>query len=199
MGSSGSGRWGFHRKAVTVERCRVIDLAALVRGVTPGGAGTVRWSRGGIELASINYELLSNSGIPRAIRLTYQWAPGLPGTQPRTLAYEVVLEREAMPRGGFRWWGRCPLSRLGVGCGRHVGKLYLPPGAAHFGCRACHRLTYSSRQQHDPRVTRLLKNPAALHALAENPRGLGVATLGLLLKALDIQQKRLERLFGPSN
>jgi hypothetical protein len=196
MGASGSGRWGLHRKAVTVERCRVLDLVATVRAAPSGGAGTLRWSHGGVEVASLWFELILADGCPRAIRLSYQWTSWLPGSAPQQLTYDIPLERTAISRGGFRWWGRCPVSRCGVACGRRVGKLCLPPGATRFGCRACHRLTYASRQRHDPRVTRLLKDPAALHALAANPAGLGVTTLGVLLGALGAQQKRLDRLLG---
>jgi len=35
----------------------------------------------------------------------------------------------------------------GRGCGRRVGKLYLPPGGRYFGCRQCHDLTYTSCQE----------------------------------------------------
>jgi hypothetical protein len=28
-----------------------------------------------------------------------------------------------------------------------VGKLYLPPGGSYYGCRHCHRLTYTSSQE----------------------------------------------------
>jgi hypothetical protein len=37
-----------------------------------------------------------------------------------------------------------------VGCGRRVGKLYLPPGGKYFGCRHCYNLTYtSSNESHE--------------------------------------------------
>ena len=57
-------------------------------------------------------------------------------------------------------WFVCPL----VGCGRRVGKLYLPPGGRYYGCRHCYRLTYESAQEHDPRVSRLANDPLALYA-----------------------------------
>jgi hypothetical protein len=34
-------------------------------------------------------------------------------------------------------------------CGRLVRYLALPPGSNLFGCRHCHRLAYSSSQEHD--------------------------------------------------
>lgn len=50
----------------------------------------------------------------------------------------------------------------GVVCHRRVRKLFLPPGAKYFGCRACYDLTYESAQSHDARVGKLMKNPWAL-------------------------------------
>jgi len=51
--------------------------------------------------------------------------------------------------GGFGWWFLCPIRDCsGRVCGRRVGKLYLPPGEAYFGCRECRGLTYQSRQEH---------------------------------------------------
>lgn len=106
MGGMGSGRWRAHRRAVTAERCRRVDLAVVVRGRDPPAAsGDLRWLR--------------------------------------------------------------------------VGVLYLPPGAAYFGCRHCHRLTYASRQGHDPRVTRLVRDPEALFRLA--------------LRALTVLRERYDR------
>src|SRR5262249_25845614 len=49
--------------------------------------------------------------------------------------------------GGLRWWFVCPLEADGRPCGRRVRKLYLPAGATLFGCRHCHRLSYTSSQR----------------------------------------------------
>jgi hypothetical protein len=43
-------------------------------------------------------------------------------------------------------WFQCPLMVNGSACNRRVGRLYLPPGARFFGCRACHLLSYQSSQ-----------------------------------------------------
>jgi hypothetical protein len=40
----------------------------------------------------------------------------------------------------------CPLITNGEAGGARVKKLYLPPGARHFGCRGCYHLTYTSCQ-----------------------------------------------------
>ena len=53
------------------------------------------------------------------------------------------------PSRGRRWF-RCPVPLGERLCGRRVGTLYIPPGLGKFGCRACHRLTYESRQRTRP-------------------------------------------------
>lgn len=192
MGGFGSGRWGGHLKARTVEDCRRIDLARVVRGAepAPGTAGSLRWMNdAGEVVASVGYELVAVGDGKLTLRLRYRQA----AVRPDVIVLGVPLERGAMPRGARRWWGRCPLGTAGRPCRRRVGTLYLPPGAAYFGCRACHRLTYRSRQEHDPRVTRLLRNPAALARLSRNVRGASVARLGLLLKALTTLEARTSR------
>ena len=53
--------------------------------------------------------------------------------------------------GGGRWWLRCPLVIDGQTCAKRAQTLYLPlEEGAQFGCKHCHRLTYSSRQSRWP-------------------------------------------------
>lgn len=189
MGSSGSGRWNCHRKAPTVERCRVIELAAVTRAGVP--AGTLRWFRGGTETASVGYTLTAAVDDQRSLGLTYRLTDRTTGAASE-IVYRVALERVPIPRGGHKWWGRCPLSVDGRSCGRRVAKLYMPPGASYFGCRTCFRLTYASRQEHDGRVGALLKDPDALRRIANAPTGVGVAALGLALQALTAQERQYE-------
>ena len=197
MGGMGSGRWSWsHRKKTTAEECRALDLGLITRGkgLTPGQAGTLTWSRGDEMVASVGFEVIATDGRI-AVRLRYSWTPRLPpGVTPREVTLDVRLEPGSVPRGGSRWWGRCPLTVDGVPCGRRVGKLYLPPGAMYFGCRTCHRLTYRSRQTHDKRVTRLLKDPEGLLRMAKDPRRLPIRQLVLVLCALTELQARDERL-----
>ena len=53
--------------------------------------------------------------------------------------------------GGQRYWLVCPR------CGKRVGKLYRPKMADKFECRHCHKLTYTSSQTHNHRVSLLSK------------------------------------------
>ncbi|NPU98912.1 MAG: hypothetical protein HPY51_17075 [Candidatus Omnitrophica bacterium] len=56
-------------------------------------------------------------------------------------AYTIYLVATRPHYGGRRWWFECPA------CGRRCFKLYLPPGATVFACRACYDLTYRSAQE----------------------------------------------------
>jgi hypothetical protein len=72
----------------------------------------------------------------------------------------VGLTTTRPPFGGLRWWFCCPLEADGRPCGRRVHKLYLTVGATLFGCRHCHRLTYTSAQRSrydDPVFRRLAR------------------------------------------
>jgi hypothetical protein len=95
----------------------------------------------------------------------------------------IISGRPALHLGGCRWWGRYPLQRDGIECGRRVGKLYVPPGSRYFGCRRCHDLTYTSVQEHDKRVDALRRNPEALDRLLCNLEGVSTRDLILALKA----------------
>jgi hypothetical protein len=184
MGGYGSGRWGSHTKATTVHACRQLDAGGLARDklLRPGvwRTGLLRWqdSRTGEEQASVGWEVRTQAE-PWWLRLTYTVT-----CTGEKLSYPVVLQTTRPGFGGLRWWFTCPLVVNGVACDRRVGKLYLPPGGKYFGCRNCHRLTYTSAQEHDARVDRLRRNPAALQALLDDSAGAPVGQLLLALKAL---------------
>ena len=72
-----------------------------------------------------------------------------------TRYYSVPIITTSPQWGGLRYWFCCPLPRNGSVCGRRVGKLYLPPGGAYFGCRQCYQLAYQSQMhQLKPRAVR---------------------------------------------
>jgi hypothetical protein len=75
----------------------------------------------------------------------------------------IPLVSSPMKFGGVRWWGRCP------SCFLRVLKLYRPPGERRFACRACHRLTYKSAQEHDNRLGYFNRHPEAAYELVDNP------------------------------
>lgn len=153
MGGSGSTRWRWHDKAATVEDSYVLDAADLTRkSLLPREPAlrflTLTWSSvpSGKALASIGFMADTRDAREPFARLHYQ-ANGTPQD------YNVRLESSRPPFGGLRWWWRCPA----LGCGKRVLKLYLPPGGGVFACRSCHRLTYTSVQEHDARVDALVR------------------------------------------
>jgi hypothetical protein len=143
MGGPGSGNfchWHRPSKKDVVEDCVVIDANVLMRrGVLRANvqiSGSVTWNRsdGASFTGNIDVDTLDQ----RTARLH--------------LIVESVGEciwlATTRPRfGGLRWWFLCPQTTDGKPCERRVGKLYLPPGARSFGCRRCHRLTYTSCQE----------------------------------------------------
>ena len=168
MGSWGSGRWGYHRKATTVEDCRVLDLGEFARkgALVPWYAGSVSWSRGEEVVASIGYTVRP-AGDGLILQLSYRWTRA--GEAGEDVELPIRLETTPLYFGGCRWWGICPLVGNGQACNRRVGKLYLPPGGRYFGCRICYRLTYRSTQEHDKRVDALRRNLAAVNAILADP------------------------------
>jgi hypothetical protein len=183
MGGFGSGRWGLHSKAGTVEESRVLDLGQLVRegAFRPWNSGTFRWVHGEQEVASVSYTVRPEaSGL--VLSLSYRWTQA--GGEGEDVTIPVRLETTTLPSGGVRWWGRCPLVVGGTPCTRRVRKLYLPPGETYFGCRCCHRLTYRSVQEHDKRVDLLRRNPEALAAIMGDPRAASINQLMVALKTL---------------
>ena len=99
--------------------------------------------------------------------------------------FNVVVDDQEIPvttvrphLGGARFWFVC-------GCGRRVGRLYLP-GQQVFRCRRCYQLTYRSAQTHDQRKYDLARNPVALEAALRSKKHsralLGIGAFGLLLE-----------------
>lgn len=188
MGGMGSGRWGWHRKKVQAEHCRWFTVATLVgdRVPTAGCAGKLVWKdRDGSESASVAFTFATDHSVVFA----YRW-----GDDRKEYGYPLDLIPLSTPNGGTRFLARCPLTVNDVRCHRRVAKLYQPPRSPWFGCRHCHRLTYRSRQAHDPRVSALLRGGVdRLCELAQNPSGLPVPMLGRILFALTEWERRSEK------
>lgn len=190
MGGFGSGtRWS--KKAV-VDSKYCLDISDLKRWkmLTPGitdRSGRFQWTRGASKTraAEVGY-VLTIGPMTGTLRLRYRFPDA-----DADLDYPIPLVTTRCHLGGVRWWFVCPLSRNGIPCRRRVRKLYL--SGQYFGCRACHRLTYTSCQESDSRVYALLR--VGLHAMGDRSR-MSVTELGLALEALTIQQKRFDRLLG---
>jgi hypothetical protein len=157
MGGYGSTRWGSHWKRLTVEDCAVLDASRWTRtGVL---AVPPRWRAG-----SFGYHV-EDWGAP-VIRLHYTL-----GLSNERIEYPIDMTATRPYFGGLRWWFLCPMpksrGRDVQSCGRHVAKLYLPPGARHFACRLCHDLTYESSQTSDSRLSWFRRNEEAMMLMIE--------------------------------
>jgi hypothetical protein len=203
MGGYGSTRWGSHSKATTVEECRTIDVSRWVREgiIAPDVVRLGSWiltnSYSGERLASIGYHV-DTTGQQAWARLFYTITPW--GREPVDYDYKILLATTRPYYGGRRWWFVCPLIKGGRACYRRCGKLYLPPGGRHYGCRQCYELSYESAQEHDPRVSRLANDPMALYAAMRGSiDDAGGDTLGsvsnllIALKASYLREKRYRR------
>jgi hypothetical protein len=189
MGGFGSGqKWS--KKAV-VEGRYSIDTVTLRRWklLVPGiaeRAGFFSWRRGDEEKPSCSVSYLLTVGRDSGtLRLLYSMK-----SLKAELDYPVRLVTTPCHLGGVRWWFICPLSRNGIGCGRRVRKLYL--SGKYFGCRNCHRLTYTSSQESDSRVYAALRGGLDLDRFADT-EGMSVSQLGFALKVLTFEQKRLAK------
>lgn len=145
MGGYGSGWRG--TKKVTVEKSLSLSMTDLVRkgAAVPGlwTRGSWVWRQGCVEsrvIASIGYEANLVDAEAAWLRLHYS-ASG------EEMDYRIRLTTTRPHYGGLRWWFLCSLACSNGEEGRRVGKLYLPPGAHHFGSRRAHGLTYRSCQE----------------------------------------------------
>jgi len=187
MGGFGSGkRWS---KKNVVEGCYSLDTATMKRWslLVPGPsdrAGAFHWRRGESS-SSVSY-LLTVGPSSGTLRLLYSTK-----STDANFDYLVRLATTRCHLGGVRWWFVCPLSRNGVACGRRARKLYL--SGNYFGCRYCHDLTYTSSQESDARVYAMLRSGLDPGAFGCAER-MAATQLGLLLKALTLEENRLERL-----
>lgn len=187
MGGFGSGRHRAWRKR-TVESCHAIDTAKLRRsGLLAAGTdrvGTLSWGRGGAR-SEVGYALTVGPA-EGTLRLMYTV-----GADARKYDYPVRLVTTGCHFGGVRWWFRCPLAGGRAGCHRRVRTLHL--AGRCFGCRDCDRLTYTTTRESDRRVYALLR--CGLPD-TDDLAGRTVGELGLLLKALTVSGRRLDRLLG---
>ena len=132
MGGFGSGRWMFHRRKTTVEKCLSISISQFhARCMDRCVSGQISWvnERTGEELSSIAYVYLPPDQTEPMILLSYKVDGG-------TVQEPITLQRTIPHFGGARWWFTCPL------CKRRMGILYIAPGETFFACRKCHNLAY---------------------------------------------------------
>ena len=134
MGGIGSGRRYQGGKGTTSDYS-AIDARWLQRQgmLAPGMTSTLRWSRGGQTVASIQVRAETGHVI-----LSYRSQSH--GGEWKAMEYPVFLDWTDCHLGGRRAWFRCPAQ----GCGRRVALIY---GGAIFACRHCHQLAYASQRE----------------------------------------------------
>jgi len=163
MGGYGSG--ANHRLASKTDEFRKLDLADFRRHwFERSFSGTLRWSRGGRETASIGYNLQ-----PFYFRLKYSITRQ--GEKvPIDERFDFAFTEQ--PLGGRRRWIICR------SCNRRCRVLY---GGAYFRCRQCYQATYPS-QYESIRVSGLSKaerardklgaEPGLIHPFPQKPKGM---------------------------
>jgi hypothetical protein len=148
MGESGSGNRRAKRK-ITVEECLRISSNRWMRlGILRPGSrrsGSLTWPEADGGNFTVRYKVNTVDSSP-SVQLSYSWVWG-DSSEEQSAHYTVRLTTTQPYFGGMRWWFVCPLGVGGQRCKRRVGKLYLPERARHFGCRHCHRLTYTTCQE----------------------------------------------------
>ena len=145
----GRQRW---TSRLTVEQCLPLTVESFrgsrIWASPTGTVGAISWSDSqGLPLGKIEYSVQNDAdGLAICIRRQYA----------RLNSTFTLLEELRIPitttrphLGGKRQWFLCPIVHDRQPCGRRVGRLYLPPGAAIFGCRHCHNLTYQSTRVRD--------------------------------------------------
>jgi hypothetical protein len=145
---------------LTVEDCFAVDVAML-KGIVqaPGDWRVYRCHRPtGAGTEEIGYKVEIDADNHSSLILRYVLSKN--GIRSRfPLQYAVRTTTVPCRYGGRRYFLNCPLVRNGVPCLKRVRKLFLPPGARFFGCRACYRLAYESSQTHSSRLDHLLRLP----------------------------------------
>lgn len=150
MGGLGSGKWHRFDTKRRVEDTLILATTAIREGlnlVTNGAngyQGIVSWSVGERVTNRMSFRIVPGLGSP-VVRFTYTTTRA--NSTQSTYEYAVQTTFTLPSFGGRRWWWLCPLSLGGARCGRRVAKLYMPNGAAYFGCRHCYDLTYKSCQE----------------------------------------------------
>ena len=158
-----TGRAVRHRKQLVTD-AHSLDMVQLAGrgGLSDCEIWRSTW-RGWSGVSEVQYVLVSDDFGPWALAVAHRDSSG------NSVAYPVLLDATRPYFGGRRWWFRCPHhghdDDVGVAdhvhdgdtCDRRVRILYRPPGAARFGCRICHQLTYQSRQQHRLRIYERLR------------------------------------------
>lgn len=161
MGGFGSTRWNEHNKNRCVEDCLTLDVDQLISaGLLNHQLGIIEWWSDREKTAEIAF-LLKPSDVPEFLYLYLYLYLCLDvvrqgKTEIREQPIPIEIRRQ---RIGKRYFLLCRL--------RRVRKLYRPTTQTLFGCRACHKLTYRSAQEHNKGTEIFSRNPNLLLAAVE--------------------------------
>lgn len=156
MGSAKSGRWRRHNKKGLVNDALQLDVSDFFYGTvlkTTSGRVPLR-DYAGQSVDVIEWQLVSLKDGRTGIGLSIQSGIGITDVIPFAGPTTPMSGQPAFT---------CPSDDCGASC----RKLYLPAAAKGFFCRRCHNLTYRSQQKHDPRISRLARDPDRLIQLCE--------------------------------
>ena len=139
MGGYGSGRWQWHEKKFTVERCVSVDIAELkadIRALSHGECYGVELSTPLSGFGQGEIKLVLRRGRHGDLFVDLY-------IHAENAAETSELQSTHPNYGGLRWWFTCPFPC----CAHRVRKLYYLPGSMSFGCWRCLGLTYRSCQE----------------------------------------------------
>ena len=150
MGGYGSGRPAL--RGVIEHRWRLDVRTCARRGMlTPGGVGTLTWTRDGEETGSAAYRASET-----ALEVRYAIVGDEDELTPVVVTIPIL--RRSCRYGGHRNYWRCPR------CGRTCEVVVMASHGRWWGCRRCLRLRY--RSQGLDRASRLQQRADELYARA---------------------------------
>lgn len=187
-------------KKDTVDDARSLDILSFQRqGLfkeIPTGMGTITWRRGNQATASISFQLVGDFKKPYALRLLYSLTVQ-DSQKKESLDYQILLATTQCNLGGIRWWFICPIVKHGEPCKRRCRILYLPYGSRYFGCRECHELTYTSRQNHRSKpYENFIKPMKTIQAMREKlPKRISTKKAGEILQRYVLAKAKIYSFF----
>lgn len=184
MGGTGSGRWHNHRARPIAEQTPSLLLSGelrrlyrLAKGTSTPVSRSVQWWRERWQLASCQISFLVDT---KGFFMRLVWR-----TNAKVQTTDVALTVVPKQFGGMCAFWLCP------SCQRRCGALYL---LKTWRCRRCARVTYTSSNRSDRRVSQALSSPQLAKAVKALRSGDTVGELNLAWKARDLLRRRSMRL-----
>ena len=169
MGGFGSTRWNEHNVKRCVEDCLTLDVDQLVSaGLFNHQLGVIECWNDHQRTAGIAFRV-KPSDVPEIFYL-YLFYDVVRQGKPEPYEQPIPIEIRRQ-RIGRRYFFRCQLWCRAS----RVRKLYRPTTQTVFGCRACHKLTYRSAQEHDKGTDLFRGDLAFLSAAVQagSPKAIG--------------------------